>query len=302
MNQVFSSENIDWDERNQVKIVHVKSIHEFDHSTTEALEYVVDGDSGDHLDLVALYKPKPSKTLIVSFHGSLVRSKFQLPRFEWRRTLTELDAGLLLIADSTLTLSDTMPLGWYIGTAEHDLSSEIAATIQQVAAEGDYRNVVLTGSSGGGFAAMAVSHRIPGSVAVSFSPQTRVADYIPWVSRSFVRSAFSNYQTIEDVEADFPDRVNLRSLYSDPSVKNYVRYVQNKNDLDHVEKHFSPFSLVRGVDPLTGGIDSTGRVRLVLESMSKGHEPPSRGRFLRNLEEAHLEFFGEPLHRVTTEI
>ena len=89
-----------------------------------------------------------------------------------------LDAGVLLIADTTLELGEKVPLGWYIGTAEQDLADEIAAVVKQVAADGGYEHIVLAGSSGGGYAAMAISHRIPGSLAVSFSPQTRVGDYI----------------------------------------------------------------------------------------------------------------------------
>lgn len=295
MNMQNTTQETAWDERNNVEIRRIASASEIDHQATEPCEFVVAPRSGGPLDVVALYAPSASKTLIVSFHGSLLRSKFTLPRFEWRRTLGNLDAGVLLIADTTLELSEKVPLGWYIGTAEQDLADEIAEVVQQVAADGGYERIVLTGSSGGGYAAMAISRRIPGSLAVSFSPQTRVGDYIPWVGKVFIQAAFPGHDTIDAVEADFPERVNLRRLYADPEIPNYVRYVQNSNDLDHVEKHFAPFAEVRSTDPATGGMDPTGRFRFVLEEMSKGHEPPSRGRFLRNIQEAHQEFFGEEL-------
>jgi len=284
-----------WDERNNVEIRRIASASEIDHKAAEPLEYVVQGTSGGPLDVVALYVPKASKTLIVSFHGSLVRSKFQLPRFEWRRTLGNLDAGVLLIADTTLELGEKIQLGWYIGTTEQDLADEIAAVVKQVAADGGYEYIVLAGSSGGGYAAMAISHRIPGSVAVSFSPQTRVGDYTRWVYNAFINAAFPTYATIDAVEADYAERVNLRRLYAEPEIPNYVRYVQNSNDVSHVEEHYAPFAQVRSIDPATGGMDPTGRLEFVLESMSKGHEPPARHRFLRNIQEAHQEFFGEEL-------
>jgi pimeloyl-ACP methyl ester carboxylesterase len=285
----------DWDERNNVEIRRIATAGEIDHNAVEPCEFVVAGQSGGPLDVVALYVPKASKTLIVSFHGSLVRSKFTLPRFEWRRTLGNLDAGVLLIADTTLEMGEKVPLGWYVGTAEQDLADDIAAVVRQVAADGGYEHIVLVGSSGGGYAAMAISHRLPGSLAVSFSPQTRVGDYISWVHKVFVKAAFPQHETIDAVEAEFPERVNLRRLYAEPAIPNYVRYVQNSNDVDHVETHYAPFAEVRSVDPATGGMDSSGRLRLVLEPMSNGHEPPSRGRFLRNIREAHQEFFGEEL-------
>jgi pimeloyl-ACP methyl ester carboxylesterase len=287
-----------WDERNNVEIRRIASAGEIDHKAAEPVEYVVSGRSGGPLDVVALYAPRVSKTLVVSFHGSLVRSKFQLPRFEWRRTLGNLDAGILLIADTTLNLSEKMPLGWYIGTTEQDLAEEIAAVVKQVASDGGYEHIVLAGSSGGGYAAMAISHRLPGSLAVSFSPQTRVGDYGSWVHKALVQAAFPAHETIDAVEADFPGRVNLRRLYAEPEIPNYVRYVQNSNDLDHVEVHYAPLAQVRATDPATGGMDPTGRFRFVLEAMSKGHEPPARHRFLRNIKEAHVEFFGEELMSV----
>ena len=197
-----------------------------------------------------------------------------------------------MIADTTLELGENIPLGWYIGTKEQNLTDEIAALVQQVAADGGYERILLTGSSGGGYAAMAVSHRIPGSLAVSFSPQTRVGDYISWVHKVLVKAAFPGYGSIDDVEVEFPERVNLRRLYAAPEIANYVRYVQNSNDTNHMEEHFAPFAAVRSTDPASGGLDPSGRLRLVLEPMQQGHEPPSRSRFLRHIKEAHEEFFG----------
>ncbi|MFF2245797.1 hypothetical protein ACFVTM_16635 [Arthrobacter sp. NPDC058130] len=298
MNLQNTTTGLAWDERNDVEIRRVASAGEIDHKAAEPVEYVVSGRPGGPLDVVALYAPRVSKTLIVSFHGSLVRSKFTLPRFEWRRTLGNLDAGVLMIADTTLELGEKVQLGWYIGTTEQDLAEEIATVVKQVAADGGYEHIVLAGSSGGGYAAMAISRRIPGSVAVSFSPQTRVGDYTRWVHQAFVNAAFPSYATIDEVETDFAGRVNLRRLYAEPEIPNYVRYVQNSNDLGHIEEHYAPFAQVRSIDPETGGIDPTGRFRFVLEAMSKGHEPPARHRFLRNIQEAHREFLGVELSAV----
>lgn len=301
MNMPDTPRETAWDERNSVEIRRLDSACDIDHNASEPYEVVISTRSGGPLDIVALYAPRQSKTLIVGLHGSLQRSKYQLPRFEWRRTLDNLDAGILLIADTTLELAENIPLGWYIGTKEQNLTDEIAAAVKQVAADGGYEHIVLAGSSGGGFAAMAISHRLPNSLAVSFSPQTRVADYIPWVHKVLVKGAFPDYATIDAVEAEFPTRVNLRRLYADPDVPNYVRYVQNSNDTSHMEGHYTPFAEVRSIDPATGGMDSTGRIRCVLESQAQGHEPPSRARFLRHIQEAHEEFFGTNLaDRVTT--
>jgi pimeloyl-ACP methyl ester carboxylesterase len=290
--------NMEWDERNAVAIRYIDHAKAIDHTADEDLEYVVSSRQDDGLPLCALYTPSASETLVVSFHGSLQRSKYQLPRFEWRKTLGELDAGKLLIADTTLELNETMPLGWYIGTAQQNLSDDVAAMIRQIAADGGYNRVILAGSSGGGYASLAVSRRLPGTVAVCFSPQTRVGDYYKWVYKALIRAAFPDFASIDAVEAQFPESVNLRRLYAEQEIDNFVRYVQNSNDIRHVEAHYTPFAVARGVDPATGGVDASGRVRLVLESMQQGHQPPSRGRFLRHIRDAHEDFFGCAIGRV----
>ena len=229
----------------------------------EAYEFVVPASSGGPLDITALYIPKASKTLIVSFHGSLQRSKFTLPRFEWRNSLAPLDAAQLFVADSTLHLNRAMALAWYIGNSEQDFSSDVADLIKDIATAAGYDRILLTGSSGGGFAALAISRQIDGSAAVCFSPQTRVGDYRNSVVRAFYRTAFPDMGGYAAVERAHRSRFNLRHLYATTPDNNFVRYVQNTRDPDHYSKHYSPFAEARGVDPAIGGFDASGRIEFV---------------------------------------
>ena len=96
----------------------------------------------------------------------------------------------------------------------------------------------------------------------------------------------------------YPGRVNLRSLYSTIETANFVRYVQNAHDPDHVEKQFKPFAESLGIDPVLGGTDASGRIRLLLEPLGRGHQPPPRGRFIRHLRAAHEEFFGSKIRQL----
>lgn len=286
-----------WDDVNNVEVRTIDGASDVSHDAEADIQYVVLPEEGASLPLRCLYAPSASDTLVVSFHGSLQRTKYQLPRFEWRRTLERLDVGALMIADSTLELNDSMPLSWFVGTEKEDLAADLAKFIGEMAATGGYSRIILAGSSGGGFAAMAVSSRLPGSAAVSFSPQTRIGDYVPWVYRKFAATAFPRFDSIEAVESAYPGRVNLRSLYSRNETTNFVRYVQNAHDPDHVESHFTPFAQCMGIDPALGGTDASGRIKLLLEPLGKGHQPPPRGRFIRHLRAAHEEFFGSKIRQ-----
>jgi len=284
-----------WDERNAVEIRRYATAGDIDHAASEAYEFVVPGRSGGPLDLVGLYQPRESKTLIVSFHGSLVRSKFTLPRFEWRKSLRPFDAAQLFIADSTLHLSRSLALAWYIGNSEQDLSSDVAELIKEIAGAAGYERILLTGSSGGGFAALAISRQIDGSAAVCFSPQTRVGDYIGNVVKSFYRTAFPEMEGYAAAERAHRPRFDLRHLYATTPNNNYVRFVQNTRDPDHYSKHYTPFAKACGVDPAIGGVDASGRIEFAPQPLQEGHQPPGRGRFRENIREAHARFFGKDL-------
>ena len=296
MNLPTTGTAVDWDERNAVEIRRYAAPSMIDHRASGAYEFVVPPASGGRLDITALYAPRPSKTLIVTFHGSLQRSKYQLPRFEWRNSLAPFDAAQLLIADSTLTLNAAMALSWYVGNDEQDFSEDVAHLIRQIALAAGYERILLAGSSGGGFASLAISRKIPGSGAVCFSPQTRIGDYHDGVVEKFRSVAFPESASYAEAEEGNRARFDLRYLYERTSpFGNFVRYVQNTRDLDHYSKHYVPFAESLGIEPAVGGFDASGRIELVPQRLQPGHQPPSRGRFRSHVVEAHLAFFGKPL-------
>lgn len=257
-----------------------------------AVHMVVGPDEPGLLAKRMLYKPSASKTLVVSMHGALNRRKYSMPRFEWRRTLSRVDCAQLYLSDSTLELNNSIEIGWYIGTATQDLGAEYAALVRSIAVAGDYTRVVCVGSSAGGFGALALSRRVPGSVAVVFSPQVTVAGYGQLHRKALSAASFKGYTSFADIERDFGHRVNMRKLYQESDDLNYVHYVQNTRDRFHFEAHYAPFALALGVDPERGGPAAGRQVAFQLESQENGHAPPSRGSFLRNIEEAHRRYYG----------
>lgn len=285
----------DWDNRNQVGVKRLDDIGQIAGKAEAPYEFWAPSPTKGDLSVVGLYHPIKSRTLIVSFHGSLARSKYELPRFEWRKSLGSIQAGRLYFSDSSLFQSKSIPLAWYVGNSAQDLAADIAETIKVVAETAGYSNVLITGSSGGGFASLAISRKIPGSVSVCFSPQTRIGDYYRNTVGTFRNVCFPDFKSYEDVEIKHPERVNLRHLYATTPDVNYVRYVQNTNDKAHFAKHYTPFAEAFGVDPLLGGFDATCRYRFVPLAMQTGHEPPSRRQFRAHIGAAHEDFFGEEL-------
>ena len=294
----MQSTDIAWDEVNNLEVRSVSGASGFDFETENDIEYIVNPTPGQALPIRSLYSGSDSSTLVVSFHGSLKRSKYRLPRFEWRQTLGRLEVGRLFLSDTSLELSEKMPLGWYVGTAAQNLTADIAEFVSSVAEYGGYTNVVFIGSSGGGYAAMAVSRRVRDSLAICFSPQTRISKYSSFAHKKFVHGCFSEYENISDVETHFGPRVNLIQYYRETDPINYVRYVQNTLDKGHLRSHFVPFAESLGL-PQGGGRSAEMRINAVLEPMHDGHHPPSKGKLIGHLIEGHAEVFGtEPVKKM----
>lgn len=120
-----------------------------------------------HLD--AFLINKQSQVLIVALHGATDRSK-KLPRFEWMRTLRELEYSSLYFSDPCLELDEKLQLSWYTGWNEFDLYPLLAQWITKAASTVKATKILILGSSGGGLASLQISTLIPGSVAL---PLTR---------------------------------------------------------------------------------------------------------------------------------
>lgn len=183
--------------------------------------------------------PRQGDVLTVLFQGAVDRAKVRVPIFlRWRYQL-ELEAGpTLAFADPTLDLSTSLRLGWYLGTESLDLAPILAETVKTVAESLGVRNIVLAGSSGGGFAALQVGAHIPDSFVVAMSPQTDLRRYSPRLVNAATEPAFGLRKAPES--GYLLPRINvierMRRLKAHPRVV----LVSNPGDTIHVRHHEGP--------------------------------------------------------------
>lgn len=262
---------------------------------TEDTHLVFEPATPEELPLRFLFEPGKSDTLLISMHGAMDRARFRVPRFEWRRTLNRLDAARLYLSDSTLEINGSLEIGWYVGKGDQDLVADYAAVVHQVIAAGGFTRVICVGSSAGGYGALALSRRIPNSVAVAFSPQTTIGGYHLAQRKALAAAAFPDLPSYEEVERLHSRRVNLRKLYQKTRAVNYVYLIQNTGDQFHYEAHYVPFALANGVDPERGGYSAWSKTHFVAERYENEHAPPSRGNFVSHIQQAHLKFYGREL-------
>lgn len=281
--------NEEWDERHEAAIYHWDTTAEIELPHLDRQRHVIapDQSKDEQLEIQSLLLPRDSSDLIVILHGAFSRDEITPPRFEWLRTLSAIRSeNLLFIADTTLVLDDRLSLAWYIGTEKDNLTARIAQYIQKVAQLRDIKRVVLMGSSGGGFAALAIGHRIPGSLAIAVSPQSSVREYLDWTYAYLHRVVFPQFPSFEEAEASDLSRFDMMELYKKPAAEGArFWYVQNLGDTFHVDNHYIPFAESLGLTA-DGGVTADGTGYFTVDDWGPGHRGPESPQLRRMLDDA----------------
>ena len=217
---------------------------------------------GNHWSFPVLYYPNKEKFLYVMLTAAVNRKKMVLPVFNrWTWAQKGLFPGeILCIADPTIGQHDELNLGWYIGNQLHDPIDALANFITKFAdsKEIDNKNIVIWGSSAGGFAALALSAKIEGSIAVAINAQTDALSYhIPGQVKLIREVCFGDLPE-SDIRSRFPLRVDMSKTWE--AVQNSrVVLIQNILDEHHYMDHFLPFWASLGGSGNTEGWFSAGR-------------------------------------------
>lgn len=234
------------------------------------------------IDLESLLVKRSGRSLVVSLHGALDRQKYALPRFERLKTLLATDADLLLVSDPTLRIDDRLQLAWYTGWPGYDASRRIADMTIRVADQWGipHDRVMITGSSGGGYAALKIGRLIPKSTIIAYYAQTSIWNYLAAgtsysAQRGLIRAVYSDdFPVMDDQFLSTQDWTRDRAPLASPRhefstrQEQWIYLVQNVDEF-HYADHYLPFVK----DAVMGGNGD----RLVLHEYHGGatHAPPS---------------------------
>lgn len=246
------------------------SVFNIERGPEQRFTIIPDGNISKQLDIDALFIRRRSSKLLVVFHGALDRNIFSLPRFEYKSSLKDFDGSILFIQDPTLYVHDRLTLGWYIGTDIDNGHLITKYLIDQAVKSLGPKQLLLTGSSGGGFAALAISARLPGSSALVFSPQTSVENYYSNHRRRLISSAFPKLDPSFENLVSLEDRLDMGALYA-RGASNKVHYLQNTGDPYHVKRHCLPFLHYAGLDLLDGQMRND-QIKLECRFLGEGHQ------------------------------
>lgn len=202
--------------------------------------------------------------LVVMLHGR--RSPgVVLPFLSGAGITKDLPVSRLSISDPTLYLNEHCHLSWYVGNSmQPKLQDDLVRIIKHVQKLAGAQSIGLVGGSGGGFASIALSGRIPKSRAFVWNPQTTISRYPAQFYNEYVSTAWPGGE--ESISANAT--TSLEDYYTThPETGNEVLYLQQLSDKHHVDEHFYPM-----IQKLRG--DS--RFEFRLKSWGDGHVPPPR--------------------------
>lgn len=143
------------------------------------------------------------------------------------------------LSDPALYSSPDVRAAWFMGTRE-DIIGALASHIDAVAAKLSISNedIVLYGSSMGGFGALMISAELPGALAIAEVPQIDMRNYpvrgaIETLERHVVNSSMGDFYK------KYPDRVNVLDRFRSTEVIPRFKIVTNRADTGFQEQlHF----------------------------------------------------------------
>jgi pimeloyl-ACP methyl ester carboxylesterase len=251
----------------------------------QAAHHVIPSGDGTGALIDVLVRPGTGNVLVVVLHGALDRDKYRPPRFEWHATLQNRSEHLMFVADPGIDMAPDLAIAWYTGTEGDDVQARIADLAQRVAVQLGASRIAFVGGSGGGFAAMMISHLVPESVALAFSPQTSIAAYYPRFVRRYREVVLPQFASMEEAGRAMQGRLSALDVYTESArLTNRVVLVQNTGDEFHMTNHLRPFLKQLGL-PMETGTYVGGKVDLHLRYFSAGHGMPYKDILTEYLDE-----------------
>ncbi len=191
----------------------------------------------DNGELPVWVSLKDSPAVVFTFTGAANRNS-PLPQFASTGLGKQLQASVIALADPSLVRHDELRLAWYAGHEGFELQKMLPSLIQQIIDTLGATRVAFVGGSGGGFAALYYSSKVPGSVAVVLNPQTNLNHY-HWRHRKWCRDiCWPGLGTSSLLDAAFT--ADLTPLYAD-HVENTVICIQIASDFFHLTRQVAPF-------------------------------------------------------------
>jgi hypothetical protein len=202
--------------------------------------------------------------IVISFHGSIDRSKRPVPAFN--HSLAE-ETGLasIAVADPVLQRHPSLTNGWYLGDRHMDPLERLVEVIVELCAGRDDFRFVTLGSSGGGYAALKVATQLPRSMCLAVNPQTDPRRHHGRAWGRYVDEVWNG-----SVPERIGERLEVADCWNSSSLSGVAIILQEASDWHHVKDHLA-ISLSR-----VGSQSNQIPLPIVFPWSGEGHRSPPR--------------------------
>ncbi|MGP5123061.1 heparinase II/III family protein [Glutamicibacter ardleyensis] len=176
---------------------------------------------------------RESKTLFVTFSAAAGIDKNTYPIFSGLKLGNRDEVDLLALSDIAQSGTESLKTSWHLGTHRVPTTTIILKLLNKLKRENKYNNIVIFGSSAGGFAALNISRHVPGSTAVVMNPRTDLKAS-PTTFAEYIKVAHGNTNPLRREDLSMPLAYSRKTL-------NKVVYIQNLQDLNYFNNHYIPF-------------------------------------------------------------
>ncbi|WP_409141978.1 hypothetical protein [Cellulosimicrobium sp. RS] len=201
----------------------------------------------DEVFLDLLWRDDSAETTLVIFNGAGYPSDLKRPGFSVTGVIDRLSKDIpvnaLFVHDPTLYLDMGLSLAWYGGGVGLPTQTILPRAIDHLLCRTSTRRLAFFGVSGGGYAALQVSHEFPGSVAIACIPQVVLPEYEDWAIERYYESCWGiskkDFRARSGLaRAAFVE--DLRRVYS-LDVANFPILLLNSTDRHHIDVHAARF-------------------------------------------------------------
>jgi hypothetical protein len=176
--------------------------------------------------------------MLVTLHGAADAARRARPVFNgFNPDLA--DCIQVAVSDPSLQVPGEFAIAWFAGHQGFDTPALLARAFAEMARTWGVERTIFFGTSGGGFAALAQSHAMPGSIAVVGNPQTRIAGYHAPLVAAYREACWPGLA--DNAALDQVTMADCTRLYG-AGFANTVVYVQSLGDRHHRRAHMLPFA------------------------------------------------------------
>ncbi|GHC97439.1 hypothetical protein [Novosphingobium pokkalii] len=149
------------------------------------------------------------------------------------------DCTQVAVSDPSLQVPGDFGIAWFAGHQGFDTPALLRRAFAEMVKAWSIERTIFFGTSGGGFAALAQSHAMPGSIAVVGNPQTRIARYHAPLVAAYRQACWPDLA--DNADLDGVTLADCNALYG-AGFRNLVVYIQSLGDKHHRRAHMLPFA------------------------------------------------------------